>query len=69
MIEHINASRAENILTVEDPIEYIHKDRKSIICQREVGGDTESFVTALRHALRQDPDVILIGEIRDYGLF
>jgi len=66
MIEHINASRAENILTVEDPIEYIHKDRKSIICQREVGGDTESFVTALRHALRQDPDVILIGEIRDY---
>jgi twitching motility protein PilT len=66
MIEHINSNRSENILTIEDPIEYIHKDRKSIICQREVGGDTESFVTALRHALRQDPDVILVGEIRDF---
>lgn len=66
MIEHINGNRAENILTIEDPIEYIHKDRQSIICQREVGGDTESFVTALRHALRQDPDVILVGEIRDF---
>jgi twitching motility protein PilT len=66
MIEHINSTRSENILTVEDPIEYIHKDRRSIICQREVGGDTENFVTALRHALRQDPDVILVGEIRDY---
>jgi twitching motility protein PilT len=66
MIEHINSNRAENILTIEDPIEYIFKDRKSILCQREVGGDTESFVTALRHAFRQDPDVILIGEIRDF---
>jgi twitching motility protein PilT len=66
MIEHINTNRSENILTIEDPMEYIHKDRKSIICQREVGGDTESFVTALRHALRQDPDVILVGEIRDF---
>ena len=66
MIEHINSNRPENILTIEDPIEYIHKDRKSIIYQREVGGDTESFVTALRHALRQDPDVILVGEIRDF---
>jgi len=66
MIEHINTNRSENILTIEDPMEYIHKDRKSIIFQREVGGDTESFVTALRHALRQDPDVILVGEIRDF---
>jgi len=65
MIDHINSTRPENILTVEDPIEYIHRNRKSIISQREIGGDTESFVTALRHAFRQDPDVILIGEIRD----
>lgn len=65
MIDHINSTRGENILTIEDPIEYIHRNKKSIIAQREVGGDTESFVTALRHAFRQDPDVILIGEIRD----
>jgi twitching motility protein PilT len=65
MIDHINSTRAENILTVEDPIEYIHRNKKSIVAQREVGGDTESFVTALRHALRQDPDVILVGEVRD----
>jgi twitching motility protein PilT len=65
MIDHINSSRPENILTIEDPIEYIHRNKKSIISQREIGGDTESFITALRHAFRQDPDVILIGEIRD----
>jgi len=65
MIEYVNSSRAENILTIEDPIEYIYRDKKSIISQREVGGDTESFATALRHAFRQDPDIILIGEIRD----
>lgn len=65
MIDHINSTRGENILTVEDPIEYIHRNKKSIVAQREVGGDTESFVTALRHALRQDPDVILVGEVRD----
>ncbi len=65
MIEHINSSRGENILTIEDPIEYIYRDKKSIISQREVGGDTESFASALRHAFRQDPDIILIGEIRD----
>jgi twitching motility protein PilT len=65
MIDHINSTRSENILTVEDPIEYIHRNKRSIVAQREVGGDTESFVTALRHALRQDPDVILVGEIRD----
>lgn len=65
MIEHINSTRGENILTIEDPIEYIYRDKKSIISQREVGGDTESFAAALRHAFRQDPDIILIGEIRD----
>lgn len=65
MIEQINSTRADNILTIEDPIEYIYQNRKSFICQREVGGDTESFGSALRHAFRQDPDVILIGEIRD----
>lgn len=65
MIDQINSTRTENILTIEDPIEYMHRNKKSIIAQREIGGDTESFVTALRHAFRQDPDVILIGEIRD----
>ena len=65
IVEHINSTRAENILTIEDPIEYIYRDKKSIISQREVGGDTESFATALRHAFRQDPDIILVGEIRD----
>ena len=65
MIEYINSTRPENVLTIEDPIEYIYRDKKSIISQREVGGDTESFASALRHAFRQDPDIILIGEIRD----
>lgn len=65
MIEHINATRSENIMTIEDPIEYIYRDRLSIISQREVGADTDNFAAALRHAFRQDPDVILIGEIRD----
>lgn len=65
VIEHMNANRALNIITVEDPIEYIYRDKKAIIAQREVGGDTDTFATALRHAFRQDPDVILIGEIRD----
>jgi twitching motility protein PilT len=65
VIEEMNANRPVNILTVEDPIEYIYRDKKSIISQREVGGDTESFASALRHAFRQDPDVILIGEVRD----
>ncbi len=65
MIEHMNANRTDNILTVEDPIEYIYRDKRCIVSQREVGADTDSFSNALRHALRQDPDVILIGEIRD----
>jgi twitching motility protein PilT len=65
LIEEINSNITNNILTVEDPIEYIYRDKKSIISQREVGGDTETFASALRHAFRQDPDVILIGEVRD----
>ena len=65
MIEYMNSNRLDNVLTVEDPIEYIYRDKKCIVSQREVGADTESFATALRHALRQDPDIILIGEIRD----
>ncbi len=65
MIEHMNAHRLDNILTIEDPIEYIFRDKKCIITQREVGADTESFASALRYALRQDPDVIMLGEIRD----
>ena len=65
VIEEINATSSMNILTVEDPIEYIYRDKKAIISQREVGGDTESFATALRHAFRQDPDGIMIGEVRD----
>ena len=66
MIDYINASRSEHILTVEDPIEFIHRDKKSILNQREVDVDTRQFSTALRAALRQDPDVILVGEMRDY---
>lgn len=65
IIEQINNDVCKNILTIEDPIEYIFRDKKCIIAQREVGGDTESFATSLRHAFRQDPDIILIGEIRD----
>jgi twitching motility protein PilT len=65
MIEHINSTRARHILTLEDPIEYLHRDKLSIIQQREVGHDTQSFGRAMRRVLRQDPDVILIGEMRD----
>jgi len=65
MIEHINESQARHIITIEDPIEYLFRDNKSIISQREVGMDTLSFSVALKHVMRQDPDVILIGEIRD----
>ena len=65
MIDEINTSRTVNIMTIEDPIEYLHRDKRSIICQREVGTDTASFAQALRSALRQDPDVILVGEMRD----
>ena len=65
MINHININRRVNIITIEDPIEFLHRDLNSIINQREVGADTLSFHNALRHILRQNPDVILIGEIRD----
>ncbi len=65
MIEEINTTRSEHIVTIEDPIEYVHQDKLCIITQREVGHDTLSFANALRAALRQDPDVILIGEMRD----
>ncbi len=65
MIHHINRHRRCNVITVEDPIEFLHRDQMSNISQREVGSDTLSFGAALRHVLRQDPDVILIGEIRD----
>jgi twitching motility protein PilT len=66
MIDKINRTRAECIITVEDPIEYIQSPIKSVISQREVGKDTETFASALKGALRQDPDVILMGELRDY---
>lgn len=65
MIKHINDTDPKHIITLEDPIEFLHRDNKAIIQQREVGADTESFVRALRRILRQDPDVILIGEMRD----
>src|SRR5512145_2670648 len=65
MINHINLNRRVNVITIEDPIEFLHRDQKANISQREVGSDTLSFGSALRHVLRQDPDVILIGEIRD----
>jgi twitching motility protein PilT len=65
MIDHINRVRQSHIVTIEDPIEVLHTDRSSIVNQREVGLDTESFGQALRRALRQDPDTILIGELRD----
>jgi twitching motility protein PilT len=65
IVDHINEHRTCNIITVEDPVEFLHRDKKSIISQREVGFDTVSFATALKGALRQDPDVILVGEMRD----
>src|SRR6476660_2024144 len=66
MIDYINAGRNEHIMTIEDPIEFLHRDKKSIVNQREVEVDTKGFSVALRSALRQDPDVILVGEMRDY---
>ena len=65
MIQHINEQRHANIITIEDPIEFLHRDINCHINQREVGTDTGSFSSALRRVLRQDPDVILLGEIRD----
>ncbi|NIS70191.1 MAG: PilT/PilU family type 4a pilus ATPase, partial [Proteobacteria bacterium] len=66
MIDLINQKRTCHILTIEDPIEFVHEDRKAVIDQREVGSDTVTFADALRSALRQDPDVILVGEMRDF---
>jgi twitching motility protein PilT len=65
MTDYVNENRTANIITVEDPVEFLHRDKKSIISQREVGFDTLSFAAALKGALRQDPDVILVGEMRD----
>ena len=66
MIDYINKTRADHIITLEDPLEFVHRHNKSIVSQREVNTDTESYITALRAALRQSPDVILLGEMRDY---
>jgi twitching motility protein PilT len=66
MIDHINSNRSGHVLTIEDPIEYLHRDKKCLVNQREVGVDTPSFSEALRSALRQNPDIILVGEMRDY---
>jgi twitching motility protein PilT len=66
IVDEINLTRTSHIMTIEDPIEYLHRDNRSIINQREIGVDTNSFAHALRSALRQDPDVILVGEMRDF---
>ncbi len=66
MVEHMNTHRTAHIITIEDPIEYLIRDKECLVNQREVGTDTDSFAEALRSALRQDPDVILVGEMRDY---
>ena len=66
LIDHINRTRCSHVMTVEDPIEFLHRDQLSIVNQREVAVDTRSFAQALRSALRQDPDVILVGEMRDF---
>ncbi len=65
MTDYINDQRAEHILTIEDPVEFVHKDKKAIVTQREIGDDTASYADGLRMAMRQDPDVILVGEMRD----
>lgn len=65
MVDEINRTSRRHIITIEDPIEFLHNNRMSVVTQREVGSDTESFATALRHVFRQDPDVLLIGEMRD----
>jgi twitching motility protein PilT len=66
LVDHVNTTRCAHVVTVEDPIEFLHRDNRSIVNQREVSVDTRSFAHALRSALRQDPDVILVGEMRDY---
>src|SRR6266568_3419353 len=69
MLDHINKTRSAHVMTVEDPIEFLHRDLQSMVNQREVAVDTRSFAQALRSALRQDPDVILVGEMRDFETF
>lgn len=66
MANHINSNRSEHIMTIENPIEFLHRDKQSVVNQREVESDTKTFAGALRSALRQDPDVIVLGEMRDY---
>lgn len=66
MIDYVNTSRPEHIITIEDPIEYMYERKQALIHQREVGRDVSSFAAALRSALREDPDIILVGEMRDY---
>ena len=66
MIDHVNTNRTCHVITVEDPIEFLIRDKRSVVNQREIGVDTSTFATALRAALRQDPDVILVGEMRDF---
>jgi twitching motility protein PilT len=66
IVDRINSTRAAHIITLEDPVEYLHRNKKSAVSQREIGSDTESYVTAMRACLRQTPDVILLGEMRDY---
>ena len=66
MIDYINSTKAEHILTIEDPIEFVHPSKKSVVHQRELGMDTRSFANALKSALREDPDIILVGEMRDF---
>jgi twitching motility protein PilT len=65
MVDHVNTNREGHIVTVEDPVEVLHPDKRSIVDQREVGSDTPSAVSGLEHALRQDPDVLMVGELRD----
>jgi twitching motility protein PilT len=65
MIDYINQTRKEHIITIEDPIEFVHRNKSCLVNQREVGNDTQGFHQALRRVLRQDPDVVLIGEMRD----
>jgi twitching motility protein PilT len=65
MLNYLNENEKRNVITIEDPVEFLHRDRKCIVCQRDVGEDTHSFVTALTHALRHDPDVLVVGEMRD----
>jgi len=66
IIDHVNTTRQEHIMTIEDPIEYLHQHKSCVVNQREVGADTDSFASALKYILRQDPDVVLIGEMRDH---